>query len=102
MAVPLAKMCSDALKSSAIGYCCIDLRGAINTFDFWLVAKNGLNDFLTQYMDAPQLLFHDGRIDLAHVASIVLGLDVFDEQIPGPLLIVRHPDTLVVRNHPFV
>ena len=39
------------------------------------VAKN----FLTQYMDAAQLLFHDCRVDLAHVTSIIFGLNIFDE-----------------------
>ena len=34
---------------------------------------------LTQYFYATQLLFHDCRVDLAHIASIILGLNISDE-----------------------
>ena len=49
--------------------------------------KEDLNHFesvcqdflLTQYFYATQLLFHDCRVDLAHITSIIFGLNIFDE-----------------------
>ena len=56
----------------------------------------------TEDRDASELLFHDQRVDLAHVAAFVLRLDIFNDQVPRALLVVRHAYPGVVGDHSLV
>ena len=60
------------------------------------------NSVRTLNRNASQFFFHDGRVDLAHVASFVLRLYIFDQEIPRTLLIMSYMNACIVSDDSFV